>query len=921
MTHPIPLDTLSDELVTLVTGLSEENDPRNFALRRDFTSRSLKSHNFGRTNQFHVEETLDGLEEKFRVLNAEDLADALRDRLNELSRSSNQLTPEVLSFILQLSDQPLIKSNVEDLELLKPPEPPPPLTWSDIIRDDPLTEEGIWENVDFAADSSDDGYTEDTQEPSVLTEDNQDSSTSNENTGDIRAFLVAADNRDLEELQKAQFWVYQVPIKAQQVNVPLVAGGVEGLWLTTELQVVREVLFMLSGLPTSLFKMNTPNGKITWDKKYALGHSSQPSFHKILDSFAMFGEKLGDLRTWVKSKQTVLLMQTFRASTEEWLREYNTALSDIQERFIAPTPAIVVSLIEIHTEIQRRTRPLLELSMLVTKLRNDSKLGPRKFQSLELLFDSACLHQMTGDAEIFQFMAKLFFECFQTYLKPIRVWMKEGEIQGHDDTFFIAATETAADVDLDSLWHDQYILRQDDRGKIQAPKFLHAAVNKIFNTGKSVVFLKQLGGYNKSITPEGEPILDFQTVCQSNGLGPLAPFSELFDTAFDNWIKSKHQMSSQILRERLFSDCGLWRSLDALEYIYFHRDGALFTTISATLFEKIDRGKEAWNDPFLLTELVQSGFGSLRCVDAKKLAIRSQPGKYGDIHNRRRSVKILSSVSITYSLPWPIANVVKMGSFSVYQRIFTFLLQVRRSMQMLERFRILKDGLRSPTSHDDDDDDDDDNGGGGETELYYALRHRLLWFSNTIYTYLTALVLVPNTSGMRQQLSEAEDMDAMIEVHESYVTRLENQCLLSPKLGPIYQAIISLLDLTILLSDAHALYAGEKLFDVTNLSIPTHMSQSTHHNRRKAKKNNGHADSSSSSDEFSAEEADTSYICFQDTGYGERLRKMREQFERLCGFASVGLRGVARAGGEPCWEMLAEKLEWGTRADSRMPSG
>jgi gamma-tubulin complex component 5 len=563
------------------------------------------------------------------------------------------LTPDVLSFILQLSDQPLTKSSVEDLELLKPPEPPPPLTWSDIVRDDPLTEEGIWENVDFTADSSDDGYTEDVQELSVLTEDNQGSSASNENPRDIRAFLVTADNCGLEELQKAQFWVHQVPAKAEQVTVPLVVGAVEGLWLITELQVVREVLFMLSGLPTSLFQMNTSNGKITWDEKYTLSHSSQPLFHKILGSFAMFGEKLGDLRNWVKTKQTMLLMQTFRASVEGRLREYNTTLSDIQERFITPTPAVVVSLIEIHTEIQYRTRPLLELSTLITKLRSDSKSGLRKFQSLELLFDSACLHQMIGDEQIFQFMAKLFFECFQTYLKPIRLWMKEGNIQGHDDTFFIAANETAADADLDSIWHDQYILRQDDRGKIQAPKFLHAAANKIFNTGKSVVFLKQLGGYNKSITPENEPILDFHTVCQSDGLGPLAPFSELFDTAFDNWIKSKHQMSSQILRERLFSDCGLWRSLDALEYIYFHRDGALFTTISATLFEKIDRGKEAWNDQFLLTELVQSVFGGLKCVDAKKLTIRSQPGKYGDIHNRRRSVKILNSVSITYSVSIP----------------------------------------------------------------------------------------------------------------------------------------------------------------------------------------------------------------------------------------------------------------------------
>jgi gamma-tubulin complex component 5 len=250
-------------------------------------------------------------------------------------------------------------------------------------------------------------------------------------------------------------------------------------------------------------------------------------------------------------------------------------------------------------------------------------------------------------------MAKLFFECFQIYLKPIRVWMKEGDIRGHDSTFFIAVVEKVGDVDLGSIWHDQYILRQDDHGKIQAPRFLHAAVDKIFTTGKSVVFLKQLGGYDGPSIPEDEPKLDFHTVCQSDGLGSLAPFSELFDTAFDNWIKSKYQKSSQLLRERLFSDCGLWRSLDALEYIYFLRDGALFSTISATVFEKIDRGKEAWNDQFLLTEMVQSVFGSLKCVDQKKLAARSQPGKYRDVHNRRRSVKILDSISVSYSVSVP----------------------------------------------------------------------------------------------------------------------------------------------------------------------------------------------------------------------------------------------------------------------------
>ncbi|KAH0547919.1 hypothetical protein GP486_008340, partial [Trichoglossum hirsutum] len=458
----------------------------------------------------------------------------------------------------------------------------------------------------------------------IVAEDTQDTSAPDEDPGGVEIFLVDADNHGLQELQDAQFWVRQVLTDAAPTGAPPIAN--EGLWLVTELQVVREVLFMLSGLPTSLFLTNAAsNGDITWDKKYALNHSSQPLLHKVFDSFAAIGMKLDHLRTWAKLKQTVLLMQTFRTGVEERLRQYNGTLSGIQERFIKPEQGVIVSLIEIHTEIQRHTRPLLELSVLVSKLKNDAhhSSSPQKFQHLELLFESACLHEAIGDEQVFHFMAKLFFECFQTYLKPIGVWMKEGEIVGHDDTFFVAVTESAADTDMGSIWHDRYVLRQDNRGNVQAPKFLRAAANKIFTTGKSVMFLKQLGGHDGSVTtppPQGEPKLDFNTVCQSDGLSSLAPFSELFNTAFENWIKGKHQTSSHILRERLFSGCGLWRSLDALEYVYFLRDGALFSTISAMLFEKIDRGKEAWNDQFLLTEMVQSVFGSLKCVDAKRLA-------------------------------------------------------------------------------------------------------------------------------------------------------------------------------------------------------------------------------------------------------------------------------------------------------------
>jgi len=50
-----------------------------------------------------------------------------------------KLGPEILSLLLELSDKPVIKSRLEDLDLLKEPDPDPgpPLRWKDLIADNP----------------------------------------------------------------------------------------------------------------------------------------------------------------------------------------------------------------------------------------------------------------------------------------------------------------------------------------------------------------------------------------------------------------------------------------------------------------------------------------------------------------------------------------------------------------------------------------------------------------------------------------------------------------------------------------------------------------------------------------------------------------------------------------------------------------
>jgi len=213
---------------------------------------------------------------------------------------------------------------------------------------------------------------------------------------------------------------------------------------------------------------------------------------------------------------------------------------------------------------------------------------------------------------------------------------------------------------------------------------------------------------------------------------------------------------------------------------------------------------------------------------------------------------------------------------------------------MLERIRLVKDVIS--------DDDDEPN-------IVYYVRHRLLWFVTTLYHYVAEIVLATATMRMRKSLQEATDVDEMIEVHCNYIVQLEDQILLSKKLTPIYQAIVSLLDMAILFFDTYTTHAGQQAYDMSNRSqnLSASILQSRRQRRCRVEGNGSSSDDDSGEDET----RDNSYVSFQEETYLERLQKMKGRFEQLCSFVSAGLRGVARAGGQSCWEVLAEKLEWG----------
>ncbi|CAK7240219.1 MAG: hypothetical protein STHCBS139747_001657 [Sporothrix thermara] len=891
------LTAQTEELVTAVTSLTPENGKATFAAVREATLSSLRNHNDPRTNQFEVESRLDGLEERFSVVGRDGLAEALKSRRKALAEGrdedgeplTNKWTPDILNFLLELSDRPTdepglldeLSSLIESRQAFEPS----PLRWDDISREDGWgsemgddddedgwgSEMGDDDFYDYGFDDDYDGKDEDNAD--------QDTTMSSVGASDDQARtyrdLVATDAHTRGELasllaavRESQAWRTAAPAApaapaASAAAVPIVTQAPEatrddGRVLVSELQILRETLFMLQGLETTLFGRDC----VPVDR-FRLSDVSLEVHKSLLEAVAASGRKLLPLRRWRaagrggKFSSAVPLLQVFEEAIRQRLHAFDQQVTQIQTRFIDKDRqrTSIISITAVLEELQPSLRNLSALAAVVQALDAAERSHAHAFRYLEVLFDATSVAQYEGDDALYAFLGTVFFECFQVYLRPIRAWMEDGVLDKNDKIFFVSGTTSnssaSASVPLNQIWHSQYKLLRTSAGTLHAPRFLQPAASKIFTTGKSIVVLQQLGKYDRHRRHSApEPTLDFATVCRPADLDlAMAPFAQLFGDAFEGWIQSKHHAASATLQTTLFDACGLWSSLEALHRVYLMADGAAVDAFATRVFHGLDARNARWLDRYTMTEMAREAFAEALGDDAPRLSVtvdkRGLRPDSDDPAVARRSVRDgLARIRPTYRLAWPVQIIVPDDTITRgYQAVFTLLLQIRRANAVLSRHRLLDDArgmvkkriMNNNLDDYDDDDDDDDENDTVCAPLFFSLRSRLLWFCNTLHSYLATLVIAPRVEALRTGLRSrlGADIDAMIAVHDRFVRALVDEALLGSKLQPLHTAVLDVLDLALRLEDAHRRQAArtasalQETWRLSVLSVPAAASPRT----------------------------------------------------------------------------------------------
>ncbi|KAG9628706.1 hypothetical protein KCV04_g10960, partial [Aureobasidium melanogenum] len=673
----------------------------------------------------------------------------------------NKWRPEILALLLALSDRPAEKTDINKALEITPDEPAEhQLTWAEIIADDPLDEEGIWDDVEYGSDYSEH------RAPSLSDESvgEPTTSTSASSLGEqdvaalARTFIVPKDRELLTQ------------VKNLRDCMTSMHSGSE----LTELQVTRQVLLMLHGLPTDLFEAGS-GGRIRTRHSCHIINIAPSTLDRVLQDYASLGSQIDIVRRFVASNQQSVVLQSFQAAVQTQLSDFGRTLSDIEQDFLQQEKSVVVSLLDVYVKVDRVARPLVRLGGSIPD--DALKHNVRAVQLLNNLFEQTCTLQLVGEDEESSKVAGLLFKCLEPYLRPIRLWMIEGKLIASDELFFVQSDDESSD--RGSIWHSRFTLLKQADGSIFAPDFMQSLAERIFKAGKSVMFLQALGHY-PDISERSAQSLDVAQIMQSASNG-LLPFSEVFKLALKNFTDALEGSETRILHQALMSQCGLQTTISAVNHIYLGVHGTRFQDFSYAIFQRMDRGS-GWDDRFLLTELAQTAFEATNAVMPDHIVVRVKPRtdqQTTTSHGRRAD--LLGRLVVEYSIPWPLQNILTKTTLAACQKAFTTLLRLYRAQYLFNQqewtLSIMADRYKEQ-----------------RVKELLALRQHLSWFATTLKGYICEVLSVV-TKQLSVDLEAAADVDGMITAFDTFQLDLTSKLLQNDNLAPIQGSMLAILDL------------------------------------------------------------------------------------------------------------------------------
>ncbi|KAJ8659150.1 hypothetical protein O0I10_005189 [Lichtheimia ornata] len=800
----------------------------------------LDRHRFTSTDEFAVRRRWEGLCEKFSIHGYGEAATRLRSLKDKFMNDAHSIGDSCTS----VSSQHALKYDMLALLLaLSSGSPSQPLDNETSSAMDTVQESGadFWRRTLLEEPLEGDHwqqYQSDDEDEDMMSMDGteEDLELDQEELARFKARSTTQQEplRSISPTDERWYSTYMPIIEHDQEEIARNQDHVRRYWEDpeelTEADIMREVVFMLRGLPSILFEKTTLHDEETRTIRmqvastpFPLSHLSNTAVKSILKEFNEYGNIMNNLREWLQrvlsnsktdDRRYGQTCEAFAVCVAKMFQAFERRMSSIEVDYCQTQGGkSIISILKLKNTLDPSLKAFQVIYEVTTRLHDSDSPRALSQKLLSTIYMRICEAETQGKQDVYNVLVYLYHETIKPFAQLLDDWTTRATLKGDvAQEFFISRSDRRDS----ELVEDEFYVHEprDDDDVSGYPLFNHTFMDKVFFVGKAIEIISRfrdemeriptyIDCFDKVIpTPKTvfdssdnstpskpfQPTLSQQTrflqagfPLLKNGTQHLTHTSSstdttvtpyLFDQAIlqslDDYIAEPYLHATQKLRVVLYESCSLISHLRRIASIYLMLEDELMHIFCETLFQKMDKGIYPENSS--TNTQIDKLF-----MDAKSAI----GGLHQDLtlsecsFDHNASGSFLDKIRFSYHLPWPINNYIRRSSLRKYSSITTLLLRLKRTKHLLDR-KTLTQQKRSMRM--------------------VSMRVRLIWFVNSFSSYVMTTVLHTETMALRHTISRLENMDDMVQLHADYVDRIVDRCLLGDKTRSIHAAILRVLD-------------------------------------------------------------------------------------------------------------------------------
>ncbi|KAG7205799.1 hypothetical protein KM043_007744 [Ampulex compressa] len=261
----------------------------------------------------------------------------------------------------------------------------------------------------------------------------------------------------------------------------------------------------------------------------------------------------------------------------------------------------------------------------------------------------------------------------------------------------------------------------------------------------------------------------------------ILPFRKILVTTLSKILVSRYNNASRLVRDIMVQEYRLESHLVLMRSVYMMEAGHIMNKFYQILFHEIESNK-VWNNSYFLSCILEEILSQQWPDSSTRWSVTVNDGSSCKV------VQAVDSITVNYAVGWPINTVLNPKALMKYNEIFRFQLKLKWALWTLNNLRFIDLegsrpwGVRNKLEH-------------FQIRRLESLRFWLLHAIGSIHAYLAGQVLQSLGFVLQKALTQADSLDVIISVHNEYLDKVHEHCLLTAEFEDIMATIYNLIEM------------------------------------------------------------------------------------------------------------------------------